>query len=948
MFQRLLFLLVFVSLVTLRVDVLYAQDTPKPKAPSFSLTGSIPVHPDVKIGTLENGITYYILVNKKPEKRMELRLAVNAGSVLEDDDQQGLAHFLEHMAFNGSKNFKKNELVQYLESIGTRFGADLNAYTSFDETVYMLQIPTDKPELIDKGFLVLEDWAANMSLDHAEIDKERGVIVEEKRTRSGAGQRIAEKQYPFLFNKAKYADRLPIGKEEILRTFPYEVIKRFYKKWYRPDNMAVVAVGDFDVATVEAKIREHFSRIEKPAEPLLRPIIPVPDHAETLFAIVTDPEATGTSVTLTTKIPVAEMKKIIDYRRAMAEELYESMLNDRLQELTQQGNPPFTSAYAGFGGLTRSKDAYRLGAQVESHGIIRGLQAVATEAERVRRHGFTVTELERAKTNILRQMERSYNERDKIESGSIVMNFVRHFLDGDPIPGVELDYQLYKKYLPTLTVAEVNAVTQRIPAEGNLVVTVSMPEKAGLKPPTKEELAAVMAEVKNSKLEPYVDKVSDKPLAVIPESKVKVTATKQIKELGLTEWTLSNGIRVLLKPTDFKNDEIRFAAVSPGGNSLVAKEDYLSASLAATIVSSCGLGEFTPTDLQKTLTGKVATVRPFISDLSEGFSGSAAPKDVETMFQLLYLSFTQPRKDTAMFSSFLSRMNAMLENMGARPESVLSDTMTVTMAQYHPLRKPLNIKRLAEVNLDAAMRAYLNRFADAGDFTFVFVGNFALDSFKPLVEKYLGALPVTGRKETWRDLGVRSPEGRIEKVVKKGIENKAMVMLVFTGPFEWNRQNRYDLSSLGELMQIKLREAVREEKGGTYGVGVGATAVRYPLSEYRITINFGCDPARVDELVTTTVDELSKILKNGAGEEDLKKIKEIQVREREKNLKENNFWLTRLQAAITNNDDPTDLLAFDAMVGALTSDALKKMADTVLRFDSMKKFVLMPEDNATK
>ena len=457
-----------------------------------------------------------------------------------------------------------------------------------------------------------------------------------------------------------------------------------------------------------------------------------------------------------------------------------------------------------------------------------------------------------------------------------------------------------------------------------------------------------MAEVKKSALEPYVDKVSDKPLAVIPESKVKVTATKQIKELGLTEWTLSNGIRVLLKPTDFKNDEIRFAAVSPGGNSLVAKEDYLSASLAATIVSSCGLGEFTPTDLQKTLTGKVATVRPFISDLSEGFSGSAAPKDVETMFQLLYLSFTQPRKDTAMFSSFLSRMNAMLENMGARPESVLSDTMTVTMAQYHPLRKPLNIKRLAEVNLDAAMRAYLNRFADAGDFTFVFVGNFALDSFKPLVEKYLGALPVTGRKETWRDLGVRSPEGRIEKVVKKGIENKAMVMLVFTGPFEWNRQNRYDLSSLGELMQIKLREAVREEKGGTYGVGVGATAVRYPLSEYRITINFGCDPARVDELVTTTVDELSKILKNGAGEEDLKKIKEIQVREREKNLKENNFWLTRLQAAITNNDDPTDLLAFDSMVGALTSDALKKMADTALRFDSMKKFVLMPEDNATK
>jgi len=922
---------------------LYSQDS-APKKATFSLMSPIPLDQAVKTGKLENGLTYYIMVNKKPEKRMELRLAVNAGSVLETDAQQGLAHFVEHMAFNGSRHFKKNELVQYLESIGMRFGGDINAFTSFDETVYMLQIPTDVKEQMDKGFLVLEDWAHGLSFDHEEIDKERGVIVEELRGRKGAGTRIAEKQYPAIFHDSKYKDRLPIGKEDLLRTFHYDTLKNFYTRWYRPDNMAVIAVGDFAPEYVEAKIREHFSRMQPPSDPLNRPAVPVPDHAQTLFSIVPDPETTGSSISVMIKLDAREEKKIRDYRRGMIEDLYGSMFNARLDELLQKPDPPFMSAYAVFTTQARTKDAYRYGASVENNGIERGLEAVLIEAERVRRHGFTITELERAKTDILRRMERAYNERDKQNSDGPAMSLVRHFLSASPYPGPELRYRLYEKYLPTVTLNEVNEITKVLPEAGNRVILASMPEKKDIRIPDEKQLAQVFERVSKMKIDAYVDEVANKPLAEVPESKVKVVWEKEHKELGLTEWRLSNGIRVVLKPTDFKNDEIRFAALSPGGSSLTSADDYFSATMAANFIDESGLGEFDAVKLRKALTGKVVGLSPFINELQEGLSGSAAPKDMETLFQLIYLTFTQPRKDTAVFQSQKSRMKAMLENRGAMPEAVFGDTVNTVLSQYHPLRKPLTAQRLEELDHETMMRVYRDRFADASDFTFIFVGNLTLESFKPMVERYLGSLPAIKRVENWRDLGVRIPEHAVEKTVRKGMEKKSMVLLLFNGPFEWTLQNAYDLTSLDELMNIRLREAVREEKGGTYGVGVRASASRLPRNEYMTIVSFGCDPDRLEELVDATVAELKKIAESGPTGEEIKKIQEIQRREREKNLKENSWWLGRLQSVYTHDDDPLEILRFDDLVSNLSAERMKNMASRVLTFDSMKKFVLLPEE----
>ena len=931
------------AVIVLLAGAVRAQDAAKTPAKAYSLTSPIPLDPSVRTGKLDNGMVFYIKKNGKPEKRAELRVAVNAGSVLESDAQQGLAHFCEHMAFNGTKNFKKDELVKYLESIGTRFGADLNAYTSFDETVYMLQIPTDKPELLEKGMQVIEDWAHNISFDDAEIDKERGVIIEEMRSRKGASQRIGEKQYPVLFHKAKYADRLPIGKEDILKSFKYETLKDFYRQWYRPDNMAIVAVGDFDMDKVEKMIKEHFGRLQNPSTPLDRPLIPIPDHAETLYSIVADPEASGTSVGVVYKHEPKPEKKIVDYRRMMIQDLYEEMFNGRLQELTQQANPPFLGGYASYGAFARAKDAFRLGVQVENNGVERGLEAVLTEALRAQKHGFTETELERAKTDMLRQYEEAFKEKDKTNSGGLVMEFVRHFLTEDPAPGIEMEYELHKKYLPSIKVGEVNEYAATLTLERNQVVTVSLPEKAGVRVPTEKELAAVFAVVRNKTVEPYVDNVANKPLVEVPASSATIVDTKDVKDLGLTVWKLSNGIRVIIKPTEFKNDEILFSGYSPGGLSLIPASEYLSGTLAAQILDQSGLGEFDATQLRKALTGKVANVSPTLSDLQEGFNGNAAPKDLETMLQLVYMYFSKTRMDSVAYQSLMKRMKSMLENMGARPEAVFSDTVGVTMASYHPLRKPMSVKRLEEVTLETAYKVYLDRFADASGFTFIFVGNTTPEKLKPLALKYLGALPSIKRNETWKDLGVRVPEGKVEKTVNKGIEKKGMVLMVFTGPLDWNAKDRYILSSLGELMKIKLREEVREEKGGTYGVGVGATGSRNPRSEYRITVNFGCNPERVDELVSTSFDVLRKIIANGASDEDVKKIQEIQRREREKQLKENGFWLGRLSQAYSNGDDPSEMLQFNTLVDGLNSATLQAAAAKYLKLDTVKKFVLLPE-----
>jgi len=923
--------------------MLFAQEKEK-ELSSLGLGSKLPVNPRVKIGELENGMRYYIMQNKKPENRAEMRLVVNAGSVLETDEQQGLAHFCEHMAFNGSKNFEKNELVEYLESIGMRFGADLNAYTSFDETVYMLELPMDDEDIVDKGMLVLVDWASGLSFDHEQIDKERGVIMEEWRSRKGAGSRMRDKQFPILLKGSKYANRLPIGLPEILENFEYDTIKKFYRDWYRPDLMAIVAVGDFDVAKMEQKIKENFGSIPPHANPPERTKFEVPDHDELLFAIASDAEATSTRLSLYHKMDPKVNRRVIDYRQSMMEQLYSRMLNDRYGELIQKADPPFIFASSGKGGFVRMKDVYVLNTTVKDGGIEKGFEALLIESKRVKDHGFTETELERAKTNVLRRMEQSYNERDKTPSARHAAEFSRNYLTEEPIPGIEVEYELYKKYLPTITLREINKLTAEFMPSKNRVVSVSMPKKDGMNEPTEAELRAVFERVEAMTLEPYVDEVANKPLTEVPAAGVTVSSKKTYDDVQVEEWTLSNGIRVLLKATEFKDDQVLFGAVSPGGMGYIPDADFPSGAMAATVVGLGGLGEFDNIKLRKALTGKVANVSPLIAGEYEGFQGNAAPKDLETMLQLVYLYFHQPRKDETAFKSFQERMSGLLANMSNQPERVFSDTLSTTLACYHPRSKPVNQEWLESINLDKAFDFYGDRFRDAGDFTFFFVGNFKPEELQPMVETWLGALPVTGRKESWKDPGVDSPKGVIKKEVRKGIDDKSMVAVVFSGDFEWNYDNRYAISALNELLTMKLREEIREEKGGTYGVGVRASAEKYPDQEFSMMIQFGTNPDRVEELTETLFKVLEDIRTNATDEETVNKIKEIQRRGRETNLKENGWWLGRLRSATINGEPLNGFLRYDEQVDGLTAELLLDAAKKYLPMDNYVQVVLYPEE----
>ncbi|MBN1212427.1 MAG: insulinase family protein [candidate division Zixibacteria bacterium] len=923
-----------------------AQDSAGPVKTGFSTDLDYVIHrdPDITCGKLDNGLTYYIRVNKKPEKRVELRLAVNAGSVLEDDDQQGLAHFNEHMAFNGTKNFKKNELVDYLESLGMRFGPDLNAYTSFDETVYMLQVPTDSTELVETAFQVLEDWAHQISFEDEEIDKERGVIVEEWRLYRGAGARLQDKQFPILLKGSKYAERMPIGKMEVVENCSYETLKRFYREWYRPDLMTVVAVGDFDREWMDGLIKKYFSRLPIAQKPRAREIYPVPDHKETLFAIATDKEATRTNVSVNYKHPLKISRTVADYRDDMIVNLYNNMLNQRLYELTVQPNPPFLYGYSGKGSFLRSKDMYTLGASVEDNGVERGLKALLVEAERVKRFGFTAAELERQKKETLRWIQQLYNERDKTQSRDLAGEYVRNFLRSEPIPGIAYEYELYLRYLPDITLEEVNRLAGEFITKENRVVMVSGPEKPDVTIPTEEQLTAVFAVVEQTEITPYEEVVSEEPLVKSAPEAANIVAEYHIDELGLTCWMMANGVEVILKPTDFQNDEILMSAFSSGGSSLVDDSDYVPAITAASIIEEGGLADFNQIELQKKLAGKMVNVSPSINEFSEDMGGSSTPDDFETMLQLIYLYFTAPRKDSAAFLAYRNRMEAYIENRNANPEAVFFDTLQVVMSRNHPRAKPWSLELLSQVDLDRSFDIYKERFDDASDFIFIFVGNIDIDKVRPMIQTYLGGLPSLRREESWRDLGIRPPDGLVTKEVYKGIEPKSRVYLVFHGGFDWNRQSRYELMAMADAFRIKLREVIREDLSGTYGIGVNARYFDAPTRAYQIYISFGCDPKRVDELTGVIMTQIDSLKTFGLEESYIEKVKEMQRRERETQLKENNFWLRSLSQIFEEHEDPMNLLDFENLINTLTVEKVRRAAEKYFDTGNYIKVVLYPED----
>ncbi len=937
----------FFTVIVTGVLLVSCASTPKSTVVATDtdpLAQIMPVDPQVKVGKLDNGFRYVIRKNMKPENRAELRLVVDVGSVLEDNDQQGLAHFAEHMAFNGTKNFEKQELVDYLEGIGMRFGPDLNAYTSFDETVYMLQVPMDSTEVIEKAFQILEDWAHQVSFDPEEIDKERGVVVEEWRLGQGASRRMFDEQLPILLKDSRYAERLPIGQKAVLDSFHHKSLLQFYKNWYRPDLMSFVAVGDFEPAMMESLVKVYFSRIPILTDARPRKVFPIPGHEETLFAIASDKEASGNTVSIYTKQDVRDQSTVASYRSSMIESMYHSMLNQRLGELTKQHEPPFLGAGSSQGRLLRSKEFITLGAAVQNNGFSAGLEALLTEAERARQHGFTKAELRRTKKQMLRGMEQSFRERDKLQSSGFASEYVRHLLVDESIPGIEKEYAMYQEYIPGIQIDEVNALASEWNSGKNRVILVNAPEKDGVNIPIEEELLAVFSRVEKKQIEPYVEDVLDAPLVGNLPQPGQVVMRDSIPEIGLTKWTLSNGVRVQLKPTDFKNDEILFSSYSPGGNSLVEDKDHIAALTAAWVTTQGGLADFDQIQLGKKLAGKVVSVSPGIGTLQESISGSASPEDIQTMFELVYAYFTAPRQDSTAFAAYKKRLEGSIQNRNSRPETAYGDTIQVTLAQYHHRARPWSMELLSELNLEKSLQVYRDRFSDASDFTFTFVGNFTLEQMEPFVCAYLATLPSTGREETWRDLGIKRPAGVVEKFVYAGIEPKSQSRFIFNGPFEYDGwRNNFQLDAMAAVLQIKLREVLREDLGGTYGVGVSSSVSHFPREEYSINLSFGSDPERVDELTNVVFEQIDSLKMIGTTQVYVDKVKEMRKRAREVSLKENGFWRGALQGTQINGVDPLLLLQYGDMVDELTADMVQEAAQKYFNMEQYARFVLYPE-----
>ncbi len=906
----------------------------------------LPVDSQVIVGHLPSGLTYYIRANPKPEHRAELRLVVNAGSVLEDDKQRGLAHFVEHMAFNGTEHFKKNELVTFLEKSGMRFGADLNAYTSFDETVYMLTLPTDSVSIFDRGFEILRDWSHGLTFDPAEIQKERGVVIEEWRLGRGASTRIQDKQWPIAFLNSRYAVRLPIGQKSVLETFKREDLVRFYLEWYRPDLMAVVAVGDFDPKRVERLIRASFQDVVGPKVVAQRTTFPVPDNDTTLFAIATDKEETQSAVSVIYKHPIRPQGTVADYRRDAVGRLYNEMLNARFAELMQQANPPFLGAGSSQGRVVRSEDAYVLGAAVKDGGIERGLDALLTEAERVDKFGFAQSELDRAKKNTLRGLERAFAERDKTNSGAFASEYVQSFLENDPIPGIAYEYQLTQKLLPTITIEEVNKLASEGISEKNRIILVSAPDKPGVPVPTRAQLLATFASVKKKTIEPYKDVATNAPLLETPPVPGTVTKVATIPELGVTQWTLSNGARVFVKPTDFKADQVLFSAFAPGGTSLANDHDAPYAAVGSFFAAAGGVGRFGPIDLQKALAGKSLRVpQPSVGELYQTLGGQASPGDLETFFQLVYLAFTAPRKDTTVFASLKSRFRDQLVNRGADPDQVYEDTLNAILSQHNKRERPLSAVMIDSLQLDPWHAFLRARLADVSSFTFVIVGNVSVDSLKPLVEKYIASIPAPQGKphETWRDTGVHPPTGVVKAVVRKGVEPKASTRIVFSGAFDFTPANRYAINALADVMTIRLRDRLREELGGTYDVSVGASPSQYPRGEYFFTIDFGSAPDRVGALTRAVFAYIDTLKTKGPLASEVGKVKEQQRREQETNIKQNGYWQSVLVSKAMSGEDPRTLLELGKRIAALTPDAIMLAARAYLNTSNYVQASLIPE-----
>jgi zinc protease len=914
---------------------------------TFNLNDPIPLDPNVKIGKLDNGLTYYIQHNGKPEKRVELRLVINAGSICETDEQQGLAHLCEHMCFNGSKNFPGNDLVNLLESNGIQFGSELNAYTSFDETVYLLKVPTDKPELINLGFQVLEDWAHNVLMEGDEIDKERKVVIEEWRQSLGVEDRMMQQYFPVMVQGSMYAQRLPIGKMEVLESFEHETLRKFYRDWYRPNLMAVIVVGDIDPTFAEKKIVDHFSQIVNPVGAPERIEYDIPENEEPLVSIVTDKEAYSQSISIMYKYPKAQEISIGDFRQGIVRSLYGSISSERLFDLSKNVEAPFVSASIGYSDfIGRNTSVYSINVSSKDNQLLQALEFVLTENQRIVNHGFLESELERAKVRLLSFYESISNDAENIESESLINQYVNNFLEGEPIPGIENEYNIVKYLLSTINIEDINRYAKSCDIGKNMIITAQLPEKDNIKVPGKNEIFAVIRNAKGIETEQYQDIVLDIDLLGEVPDIGKIISRTENTELGFTDIVLNNGVRVRLKPTRFQNEEIHIDAFSFGGTSLYPDSIINDANLATEIVTSSGIGLFNQIALSKKLAGKRVSISPYISEYEETISGSSTPRDIETWLQLNYLYFTQARRDVNEFEKFKINHKDGLKSMLGLPYTIFGDSLTKIItsgsARHIPIR---NNKQVDELNLDRMISIYNDRFADASDFSYLFVGNFNTDEILPLIEKYLGALPSINRKETFKDVEPEFPEGITVFDYAGNSEYQSNIGIYMKGDFDNTFEERMKFYVMMNILSIKLRETLRDDQGGVYGVYAEGDINRLPKDQYSILINWSCNPENSKKLIQLVFDEMNKLKTKSTDRATLNKIKKQIILQRENAENQNDFWM----AVLKNNlqyDEPVRLYEeYKEFIQSITKEDIQKAANKYFNTSNYVKYEFMPIAN---
>lgn len=911
-----------------------------------SLSDPLTTGPQVMVGTLANGLTYYIQKNSRPEKRVELRLVVKAGSILEDDDQLGLAHFSEHMAFNGSIHFKKHELVSYLQSIGLKFGADLNAYTGFNETVYILPIPTDKPENIKKGFLVLEDWAQGVSFNDVDIDLERAIVLEELRLGKGAQDRMNKVLLPRIFSGSQYAKRLPIGTEDSLRGFKHEAIKRFYKDWYRPNLMAVVVVGDIEVAAAKALVEFHFAALKNPDNERARTYPSIPARAGSEAVVVTDKEASNNAMMIRYPVQAAPIVATLgDYRQAMVERLFGAMLGQRMQELTQQANPPFVGGGSGVGRLVPGYRSFQSGALLGRQGSGPAVDALVQENERARQFGFGEAELERSKKGLLRNVEKAHAEREKTDSGRYANEYLRNFLEREPIPGIDNELDYTRTLLPTIGLADVNAFAQAvIPEKSAKLVIYTGSDKHDSGTPTEPQLLSNVTQAEQRTVAARTEKaVATSLMAKLPQGG-RVVAERQQTLLGLTEWDLSNGVKVILKPTDFKNDEIVMSARRHGGQSRYDLADQFNAAYSSQVVGSVGVSDFTPVDLQKMLVGKVVRLGVGLDRFSDVVTAVSSTADLETMLQLVALKFSEPRNDPHLFQSFQTRSQDAVKNSRERPEVVFGDAVQSTLFNNHPRAlRSARAEDFEQFTLARTSEIYRERFSSAKGFTFIFVGSFTREAIKPLIATYLGSLPTPELSTAYLDMGIRPVTGVVQRSVHAGAELKSIVALRFAGDASYSEDEQARARALADVLSIRIVDVLREKLTLIYAASVYGRLTRIPYQSYEFGLTLPCSPDNVEKVIAAAFAEIDKLQKNGPDAADLAKVKQNWLVANRKSMRDNSYWLGELQMAELYGTDPARILNFEKRAEAITADDVQAAAKRYLRRDNYVQVVLYPE-----